>query len=230
VSDVLDETTAADEAPLEVSAPTVFVVDDDPGLCEALSYLLESVDLACETYPRPLDFLRSYGPDRPGCLVVDVRMPGMSGLEFQEELAARGCTLPIIMITGYADVPMAVRAMKAGAIEFLEKPFGDQVILETIQQAIERDRQTRLSAWERARFRSRYAQLTQRERQVMQLLLDGRSNKQVAIELELSRKTVETHRANLIAKMRAESIADLIRQALFAGLIGPREDRRFGGS
>ena len=138
VSDVLDETAATDEGALELNPPTVFVVDDDPGLCEALSYLLESVDLACETYFRPSDFLSSYGSDRPGCLVVDVRMPGMSGLEFQEELAARGCTLPIIMITGYADVPMAVRAMKAGAIEFLEKPFGDQVILETIQQAIER--------------------------------------------------------------------------------------------
>jgi FixJ family two-component response regulator len=150
----------------------------------------------------------------------------MSGLEFQEVLAARGCTLPIIMITGYADVPMAVRAMKAGAIEFLEKPFGDQVILETIQQAIERDRQTRLSASERARFRARYGQLTQRERQVMHLLLSGRSNKQVATELDLSRKTVETHRANLIAKMCAESIADLIRQALFAGLIGPPGDRQ----
>jgi RNA polymerase sigma factor (sigma-70 family) len=227
VSDVLDEEThAPDRRPVESPPPTVFVIDDDPGLCEALSYLLESVSLACETYPRPLDFLRAYGPHRPGCLVVDVRMPGMSGLEFQEELAARGCTLPIIMITGYADVPMAVRAMKAGAIEFLEKPFGDQVILETIQQAIERDRQSRLSESERASFQSRYAQLTQRERQVMHLLVDGMSNKQVATELQLSRKTVETHRANLIAKMRVESIADLIRQALLAEVPGRRGDER----
>jgi RNA polymerase sigma factor (sigma-70 family) len=150
-------------------------------------------------------------------------MPGMSGLEFQEELTARGCTLPIIMITGYADVPMAVRAMKAGAIEFLEKPFGDQVILETIQQAIERDRQTRRSESERASFRERYGRLTHREREVMHLLVDGMSNKQVATELQLSRKTVETHRANVIAKMRVESIADLIRQALLAGVTGARE-------
>jgi FixJ family two-component response regulator len=220
---VLDETQAPDPAIIGSSSPTVFVVDDDPGLCEALSYLLESVDLACETYPRPLDFLRSYGADRPGCLVVDVRMPGMSGLEFQEELAARGCTLPIIMITGYADVPMAVRAMKAGAIEFLEKPFGDQVILETIQQAIERDRQTRRQACERADFRSRYERLTQREREVMHLLVDGMSNKQVATKLRLARKTVETHRANLIAKMGVDSVAGLIRQALLAGLTEGRD-------
>lgn len=213
---MLEETRAADLSKVESAAPTVFIVDDDPGLCEALSYLLESVDLACETYARPADFLNIYRAGRPGCLVVDVRMPGMSGLEFQEELAARGCTLPIIMITGYADVPMAVRAMKAGAIEFLEKPFGDQVILESIQQAIERDRLSRLHESERERFQARLAQLTHRERQVMKLLVDGMSNKQVAGELRLSRKTVETHRANLIAKMGVESIADLIRQALLA--------------
>jgi FixJ family two-component response regulator len=218
----LNQLGTLDRSPAGLPPPTVFVIDDDPMQCEALSYLLESVDLACETYARPLDFLRAYGADRPGCLVVDVRMPGMSGLEFQEELAVRGCTLPIIMITGYADVPMAVRAMKAGAVEFLEKPFGDQVILESIQQAIERDRQIRLSESERARFLSLSAQLTQRERQVMGMLVRGRSNKQIATELVLSRKTVETHRANLIAKMRVESVAELIRRALLAGEVPER--------
>jgi two-component system response regulator FixJ len=194
--------------------PTVFVVDDDPGLCEALVYLLESVDLRCETYSRPADFLSRYDSLRPGCLVVDVRMPGMSGLDFQDELAARGCQLPVIMITAYAEVPVAVRAFKAGAIEFLEKPFGDQVILEAIQQAIERDRQRRRRLAERAEFAARIAQLTARERQVMKLLADGLPNKKIAEALDISRKTVETHRANLIAKTRVDSVADLIRHFL----------------
>lgn len=197
------------------STPTVFIVDDDRGLCEALAYLLESVHLRCETYASTKDFLDAYDPDRPGCLVLDVRMPGMSGLDFQTELAARHSTLPIIMITGYADVSMAVRAMKAGAIEFLEKPFGDQVILESVQQAIERDRQVRLREMERAKFDTRLATLTQRERQVMDLLVAGRSNKEIASELRVSRKTVETHRAKLMTKTAAKSLAGLIRSLLF---------------
>jgi RNA polymerase sigma factor (sigma-70 family) len=194
--------------------PTVFIVDDDRGLCEALTYLLESVHLNCESYSSTHEFLDAYDPQRPGCLVLDVRMPGMSGLDFQNELAARNSTLPIIMITGYADVSMAVRAMKAGAIEFLEKPFGDQVILESIQQAIERDRQARLREAERAKFGTRLARLTHREREVMDLLVAGRSNKEIAAELQVSRKTVETHRANLMNKTGARSLAGLIRSLL----------------
>ncbi|HSD11478.1 MAG TPA: response regulator transcription factor [Candidatus Binatia bacterium] len=196
------------------STPTVFIVDDDTGLCQALVYLLESVDLRCETYASTQQFLDAYDPERPGCLVLDVRMPGMSGLDFQIELAQRRSTLPIIMITGYADVSMAVRAMKAGAIEFLEKPFGDQVILESVQQAIERDRQVRLVERERARFGSRLSTLTQRERQVMDLLVAGKSNKEIADELRVSRKTVETHRAKLMSKTDAKSLAGLIRSLL----------------
>jgi len=196
------------------SRPTVFIVDDDPGLCEALAYLLESVHLRCEIYPSTQDFLASYDPDRPGCLVLDVRMPGMSGLDFQDELTARRSTLPIIMVTGYADVSMAVRAMKAGAIEFLEKPFGDQVILESVQQAIERDRRLRAYETERVTFVRRLAKLTRRERQVMDLLVAGRSNKEIARELRVSRKTVETHRAKLMTKAAAKSLAGLIRSLL----------------
>ena len=194
--------------------PTVFIVDDDRGLCEALAYLLQSVHLRCEAYPSTRDFLDAYDPERPGCLVLDVRMPGMSGLDFQTELVEQRSSLPIIMITGYADVAMAVRAMKAGAVEFLEKPFADQVILESIQQAIERDRQARLHRVRQAEFDRRLSTLTQRERQVMDLLVDGSSNKQIATALDVSRKTVETHRANLMTKMRAKSLAELIRSLL----------------
>jgi FixJ family two-component response regulator len=191
--------------------PTVFIVDDDRGLCAALSYLLQSVNLQCETYSSPDRFLAAYDPSRPGCLVVDVRMPGMSGLDFQNELASRDCRLPIIMITGYADVATAVRAMKGGAMEFLEKPFADQVILDSIQQAIDRDRSERKRREEGDRFHARLALLTPREREVMDLLVEGSSNKDIAITLKLSRKTVETHRANLMKKTRAKSLAALIR-------------------
>ena len=194
--------------------PTVFIVDDDRGLCDALAYLLDSIHLRSETYTSTAEFLSAYDPRRAGCLVLDVRMPGMSGLDFQNELAARRCTLPIIMITGYADVSTAVRAMKAGAVEFLEKPFTDQVILESIQQAIECDRIARMREIDRARFDDRLALLTHREREVMDLMVEGMSNKDIAAALHLSRKTVETHRANLMAKTGAPSLAALIRSLL----------------
>ena len=204
-------------ATVDLDTPTVFVVDDDPGLCGALAYLLESVRLPCETYATAQQFFRAYDPRRPGCLVLDVRMPGMSGLDSQAELAARGYAIPIIMITGYADVPMAVRALKAGAVEFLQKPFSDQAILECIQQAIERDRQARLLAQECANYAKRLSRLTQRERQVMDLMLSGKANKAIATELRLARKTIETHRANLMAKMGVKTLADLIKRSLRFG-------------
>jgi FixJ family two-component response regulator len=194
--------------------PTVFIVDDDRALCEALTFLLESVNLPCRTFRTAQEFLDGYDPDRPGCLVLDVRMPGMSGLDFQGELAVRNYQIPVIMITGYADVSMAVRAIKAGAVEFLEKPFGDQVILECIQQAIERDRKSRKMRAERAEFEERLSRLTPREREVMDLLMEGLANKAIAAKLSLARKTIETHRANLMAKMKAASLADLIRRML----------------
>jgi len=193
---------------------TVFIVDDDQALCEALTFLLESVNLSCLTFSTAQEFLEAYDPERPGCLVLDVRMPGISGLDFQEELRARNYEIPIIMITGYADVSMAVRAIKAGAAEFLEKPFGDQVILECIQQAIERDRKERRLRAERAQFEERLSHLTPREREVMDLLMEGLPNKAIAAKLRLARKTIETHRANLMAKMKAVSLADLIRRML----------------
>lgn len=197
-----------------IEEPTVFIVDDDRALCEALAFLLESVNLPCQTFRTAQEFLDAYDPTRPGCLVLDVRMPGMSGLDFQGELAARNYHVPVIMVTGYADVSMAVRAIKAGAVEFLEKPFGDQVILECIQQAIERDRKDRKARAERAEFEERLSHLTPREREVMDLLMEGLPNKAIAAKLSLARKTIETHRANLMAKMKAASLADLIRRML----------------
>jgi FixJ family two-component response regulator len=193
---------------------TVFIVDDDRALCEALTFLLESVNLPCRTFRTAQEFLDRYDPIEPGCLVLDVRMPGMSGLEFQAELTARNHHIPVIMITGYADVSMAVRAIKAGAVEFLEKPFGDQVILECIQQAIERDRKNRRMRAERIEFEERLCRLTPREREVMDLLMEGLANKAIAAKLCLARKTIETHRANLMGKMKAASLADLIRRML----------------
>lgn len=226
MTDRVEKGGAVTEQKTATAEPTVFVVDDDPGLCGALSYLVESTHLACETYPRAQDFLDAYDPARPGCLVLDVRMPGIGGLDFQDELVARGYTLPVIMITGYADVPMAVRAVKAGAVEFLEKPFSDQVILESIQQAIERDRQWRQLEAARADFLEGLERLTPRERQVMEFLLIGRTSKEIGAELTLSSKTVETHRANVMAKMQAHSLADLVRRSMLYGLAPPRPRKR----
>ncbi len=204
----------------DLDTPTVFIVDDDPGLCRALACLLESIHLPCETYSSARQFLCAYDPRRPGCLVLDVRMPDMSGLDFQAELTARGYTIPVIIITGYADVPTAVRALKAGAVEFIEKPFSDQAIVECIQKAIERDRQIRLLENERADFSKRLARLTRRERQVMDLLLAGKANKDIATELRLARKTIETHRANLMAKMGTKTLAELIKRHLRLNELG----------
>jgi two-component system, LuxR family, response regulator FixJ len=208
----------------DAQGPTVFVVDDDPGLCRALAYLIESVQLPCQTFSRARDFLTAYDPARPGCVIADVRMPEMSGLEFQEELRARNYEIPVIIVTAFADVPMAVRAVKAGAVEFLEKPFSDQAILECVQQAIQRDKETRERRTAQADFGQRLKQLTRRELEVMDLLVEGRSSKQIASELELSPKTVETHRANVMAKMRVNSLAELIRRKLLFDTDSPRRD------
>ena len=191
----------------------VFVVDDDALMREALDNLVRSVGLDVRLYASPQEFLGAQRPDAPGCLVLDVRLPGMSGLTFQQELAKAGVTLPIIFITGHGDVPMTVRAMKAGAAEFLTKPFDDQVLLDAIHAAIERDRARRRDAASLAALKVRYDELTQRERQVMKLVVAGRVNKQIAAELGLSLVTVKVHRGQVMRKMLAKSVAELVRMA-----------------
>ena len=194
--------------------PTVFVVDDDPAMRDSLCWLLQSVDLHVETYPSADAFLGAYDAGRPGCLVLDVRMPGMSGLNLQDELRARHIRLPIIMLSGHAEVPTAVRALKAGAIDFMEKPFSDELLLDRIRQAIDLDREQRDAEAQRAAVAERYALLTPREREVMELVTAGKANKVIAAELGLSPKTVEVHRAAVMDKMRADSVADLVRMRL----------------
>jgi two-component system response regulator FixJ len=193
------------------SEPTVFVVDDDPAVRDSLHWLLQSVDLAVETYATGEEFLRAYDPARPGCLVLDVRMPGMSGLRLQDELAARGIRLPIIILTGYAEVQTAVRALKTGAFDFLEKPYSDEMLLDRIHHAIETDRQTREADAQQAEVAARFALLTPREREVMVLVTAGKANKVIAADLGLSPKTVEVHRAAVMDKMGADSVAELVR-------------------
>jgi FixJ family two-component response regulator len=190
----------------------VFVIDDDPSMRLALEDLVSSVGLEVRAFATPQEFLQSK-PDAPGCLVLDVRLPGMSGLTFQQELAKEGVTLPVIFITGHGDIPMSVRAMKAGAVEFLSKPFHDQDLLDAIHAAIERDRKRRREAMRVAELRERFATLTERERQIMTLVVIGRANKQIAAELTLSEMTVKVHRGQVMRKMLARSLPELVRMA-----------------
>jgi FixJ family two-component response regulator len=196
----------------------VFVVDDDASIRGALNNLIASVGLDVQVFASPQDFLQSKRPDAPACLVLDVRMPGMSGLAFQQELAKIGIDLPIIFITGHADVPTTVRAMKAGAVEFLTKPFHDQELLDAIHSAIERDRARRKEAVIVDELRARYARLTEREREVMSHVVAGRANKQIAADLDLSEVTVKVHRGQVKRKMRARSLPELVRMADRLGL------------
>jgi FixJ family two-component response regulator len=191
----------------------VFVIDDDPSMRGALEDLVGSVGLQVRAFASPQDFLQSKLPDASGCLVLDVRLPGMSGLAFQKELVRLGITLPVIFITGHGDIPMSVRAMKAGAIEFLTKPFHDQELLDAIHTAIERDRERRREAVLVAELQERYATLTERERQIMTLVIVGRANKQIAAELNLSEMTVKVHRGQVMRKMQARSLPELVRMA-----------------
>ena len=191
----------------------VFVVDDDPSMRRSLETLLRSVGLDVRLFSSAQEFMQAKRPDAPGCLVLDVRLPGMSGLAFQEELANTGVAIPVIFISGHGDVPMTVRAMKAGAAEFLTKPFDDQVLLDAIHAAIERDRTRRGDAASRAALMARYHQVTERERQVMKLVVAGRVNKQIAAELGLSLVTVKVHRGQVMRKMLAKSVAELVRMA-----------------
>ncbi|HJW69124.1 MAG TPA: response regulator [Candidatus Binatia bacterium] len=200
--------------------PIVFVVDDDRAMRDSLRWLLESIGLSVRTYPTAADFLSDHDPAQPGCLVLDVRMPGMSGLDLQTELANRGSELPTIVVTGHAEVAMAVRAVKAGALDFIEKPFSDQLLLDRVRQALEIDRQSREVRVRREDARRRLASLSAREREVLSLVAAGKANKEVAAALRLSPKTVEVHRAHVMSKMAVDSLAELIRVAILAGAIG----------
>ena len=193
--------------------PVVFVVDDDPSMRRSLDTLLRSVGLDVHLFSSAQEFMPAKRPDVPGCLVLDVRLPGMSGLTFQEELAKTGIALPVIFITGHGDVPMTVRAMKAGAVEFLTKPFDDQVLLDAVHAAIERDRAWRQQAGGLASLKARYDGLTAREKEVMKLVVAGRVNKQIAADLGLSGVTVKVHRGQVMRKMLAKSVAELVRMA-----------------
>lgn len=193
------------------SKPTVFVVDDDLAVRHSMCWLLESAGLLVETYETAQAFLQAYQPKRPGCLVLDVRMPGLSGLDLQDQLQAQHTILPIIIITGHGDVPMAVRALKGGAIDFIEKPFSEQLLLDRIHQAIALDAEQRKEHTQRALIQARIDRLTPREHEVMGFVVDGKANKQIAALLERSQKTIEIHRANVMRKMEVNSLAELVR-------------------
>ena len=201
--------------------PAVFVVDDDVSVREALSNLLRSVGLKVETFSTAQDFLSSRSPG-PGCLVLDVRLPGLSGLDLQRQLAETNREIPIVFITGHGDIPMSVRAIKAGAVEFLPKPFRDQDLLDAVRQAIDRDREARSRENEMAELRERYSSLTPREHDVMKYVVRGLINKQIAAEIGITESTVKLHRGRLMHKMKADSLADLIRIAERFGLTEQR--------
>ena len=201
------------------SAPvTVFVVDDDAGVREALGSLIRSVGLRPQLFAAAQDFLETPKPDAAACLILDVRMPGLGGLDCQQRLAAAGIHIPIIFMTGHGDIPMSVRAMKAGAVDFLTKPFRDQDLLDAVQQGIERDRARRSEEEGNIRLRGRFTSLTPREREVMAWVVSGRLNKQIAAELGTSEVTVKVHRGHVMRKMEADSVADLVRMAGRLGL------------
>jgi FixJ family two-component response regulator len=191
--------------------PIVFVIEDDPSMRVAVQDLIASVGLDVLAFATPREFLQASRPDVPACLVLDVRLPGASGLAFQQELARSGVLLPVIFITGHGDIPMSVRAIKAGAVEFLTKPFRDQDLLDAIHAAIERDRAQRREAAALEDLRRRFAILTPREREIMALVILGRLNKQIAAELGVSEVTVKVHRGQIMRKMRARSLPELVR-------------------
>jgi FixJ family two-component response regulator len=203
--------------------PTIIVIDDDASMRRALDNLLKSVGFSVELFASPQEFLQSEHPDRLGCIVLDVRFPGRSGLDMQHDLANSDIQLPIIFITGYGDVPMSVRAMKAGAVEFLTKPFRDQDLLDAVGAALEADRTRRAGEMRLAELRARSDTLTTRERQVMSLVVAGRLNKQIAGELGVSEMTVKMHRRQVMRKMQVAGVAQLVRLADQLGIAAPQK-------
>lgn len=195
----------------------VYVVDDDGGVLESVRWLLESVDLRVRTFDDPQAFMEAFEEDGPACLLLDIRMPGVSGLDVQDWLQEQGATVPVVFLTGHGDVPLAVRAMKSGALEFIEKPYNAQHLIETVQHAIEIHRRQRMEGARRGALRSRVEGLTPREREVARLVVHGLSNKAIAGQLGLSPKTVEVHRGRVMTKMRAKSSAELVQMIYEAG-------------
>lgn len=202
---------------MEKDNPVVFVVDDDEAICESLRLLIADIGLEVRTFTSARQFLEEYDPSHPGCLVLDVRMSGISGLELQARLNEMGVHIPTIIITGHADVPMAVEAMKAGATDFIEKPFRDQVLLDSIQKAVDLDLRVRRQRQEHQDIQSRIQLLTQREREVMDRLVAGKSNKNIAFDLGISQKTVDFHLANILDKIGVSSVVELVRLTQKAG-------------
>ena len=194
----------------------VLVVDDDDAVRESLAFLLKSVGLRVESFASAQDFLKQYNAARAGCLVLDIRMPGMSGLELQDKLSQMGSMLPIIFITGHGDVPTAVKAIKAGAADFVQKPFRDQELIDRIREVLEEDASARVEKLQKVEILKRIDSLTEREREVMEQVVDGKANKVVAIDLNVSQRTVEIHRANVMDKMKARSLAQLVRLVMKA--------------
>jgi len=198
----------------------VFVVDDDADARDSLCALLESAGVAAEAHESARAFLNAYQPGRPGCLIADIRMPDMDGLELQEELNRRNAGLPVIVVTGHADVPLAVRAMKAGAVDLIEKPYDDERLLASVRRALAQAQGAREQAVAVEAAKTRIATLSVRERQVLELLVAGQPNKIIAFELDISPRTVEIHRAHVMEKMEAKSLSDLVRAAIAAGISG----------
>ncbi len=201
--------------------PIVYVVDDDQAMVESLSWIIESVGLKVKTYVRAQEFLDEYDPDQHGCILLDVRMPGMSGPELQLRLNDQGATLPIIFISGHGDVPLAVRVMKAGAVDFLTKPFNDQILLESINKALRLDKTNREKQEENAQAEAKFALLSPREIQVLQGIVAGKQNKIISAELNISLKTVEAHRASVMKKMSVKSVPELVKLVLTNGVQEP---------
>lgn len=208
--------------------PTVFVVDDDPALTDGLKLLLTAAGLGVETFPNAQAFLAEYRAERPGCVVADIRMPGMSGLELQERLVTDGVGIPVIILTGHGDVSAAVRALKGGAVDFLEKPFNAQTLLEQINKAIAKDAETRRAEERQAEVTRCLARLTPREAEILELIINGRANKVIAVELSISERTVELHRSRIMKKMQVRSVTELVRSTMAvspAGRSAPGEDQ-----
>jgi FixJ family two-component response regulator len=203
---------------MNMAEPSVYVVDDDVSVRTALARLLKSVGITVKTFSSAQEFLGQATPGESGCLIVDLRMPGMSGLDLQDQLSSRQLSLPVIFLTGYGTVPASVRAMKAGAVDFLEKPVDDQTLLDAVLKALERDRLARLEQAEMQAIQQRLASLTPREHEVLTFIISGRLNKHVAVELGTTEKTIKVHRARILEKMQCASLAELVRLAEKAGI------------